>query len=178
MGTASWVSALVYAAAKVGIADHLAGGPKSAAEAAPRMHLHPPTLHRFMRTLAGLGILVEKDDQRFAPDTAGRGAQDRRARCGARHVAHVLWPTFWRTWEHLKFSLETGKSAFALTWGMPIFDYFGQHPEEAALFSESMVGFHGAEPLAVAEAYDFSPFEVVDRRRRRDRQSARRSPAA
>jgi DNA-binding IclR family transcriptional regulator len=56
MGTASWVSALVYAAAKVGIADHLAGGPKSAAEAAAAMHLHAPTLHRFMRTLAGLGI--------------------------------------------------------------------------------------------------------------------------
>jgi hypothetical protein len=44
---------------------------------------------------------------------------------------------------------------------MPIFDYFAQHPEDGALFSESMVGFHGAEPLAVAEAYDFSPFEVV-----------------
>jgi len=161
MGTASWISALVYAAAKVGIADHLADGPKSAAEAAPGMHLHPPTLHRFMRTLAGLGILAEMDNQRFGLTPLGE-ALKAGAPGGARAtLLSFCGPTFWRTWEHLKFSLETGKSAFALTWGMPIFDYFGQHPEEAALFSESMVGFHGAEPLAVAEAYDFSPFEVV-----------------
>jgi hypothetical protein len=125
------------------------------------MHLHPPTLHRFMRTLAGLGILVEKDDQRFGPDTAGRGAQDRRARCGARHVAHVLWPTFWRTWEHLKFSLETGQECICLDLGNADLRLFWPAPRRGALFSESMVGFHGAEPLAVAEAYDFSPFEVV-----------------
>jgi hypothetical protein len=70
-------------------------------------------------------------------------------------------PTFWRTWEHVAYSLETGKSAFKLTWGMPIFDFFGEHPDEAVLFSEAMVGFHGGEPPAVAQAYDFSPFQTV-----------------
>ncbi len=46
---------------------------------------------------------------------------------------------------------------------MPVFEFLAQHPDKAALFSETMVGFHGAEPPAVAAAYDFSPFErVVD----------------
>ena len=44
---------------------------------------------------------------------------------------------------------------------MPIFDYFGQHPEAASLFSEAMVGFHGSEPPTVAEAYDFSGMKTV-----------------
>ena len=44
---------------------------------------------------------------------------------------------------------------------MPVFDYLAQHPEEASFFSETMVGFHGAEPPAVAAAYDFSGFETV-----------------
>ena len=39
---------------------------------------------------------------------------------------------------------------------MGFFDYLAQHPDEAALFSETMVGIHGAEPPAVAAAYDFS----------------------
>ena len=56
MGTASWVSRILYAAAKVGLADQLAAGPKSAAELAGAMSLHAPTLHRLMRTLASLGI--------------------------------------------------------------------------------------------------------------------------
>ena len=44
---------------------------------------------------------------------------------------------------------------------MPVFEYLAQHPEEASYFSEAMVGFHGAEPPAVAKAYDFSAFRTV-----------------
>ena len=161
MGTASWVSALVYAAAKVGIADHLAGGPKSAAEAAAAMHLHAPTLHRFMRTLAGLGILTEQDGQRFALTPFGEALKTGAPGAARATLLSFCGPTFWRTWEHVAYSLETGKSAFKLTWGMPIFDFFGEHPAEAVLFSEAMVGFHGGEPPAVAQAYDFSPFQTV-----------------
>jgi len=45
--------------------------------------------------------------------------------------------------------------------GMSLFDYLAQHPEEAAQFSESMVGIHGGEPPAVAAAYDFSSFGTI-----------------
>ena len=46
---------------------------------------------------------------------------------------------------------------------MPLFEYLRQHPAEASDFSEAMVGFHGEEPPAVAQAYDFSGFKnVVD----------------
>ena len=58
MGAASWVSAVVYAAAKLAVADHLAAGPKSAAELAAATGTHAPSLHRLMRTLTGLGILT------------------------------------------------------------------------------------------------------------------------
>jgi len=44
---------------------------------------------------------------------------------------------------------------------MPVFDYLSQHPEEASYFSEAMVGFHGAEPPAVARAYDFSGVKTI-----------------
>lgn len=65
MGAASWVSATVYAAAKLGLADHLSRA-KSATELAATTRTHAPSLHRLMRTLAGLGILTERDAQRFA----------------------------------------------------------------------------------------------------------------
>ena len=44
---------------------------------------------------------------------------------------------------------------------MPIFDWLAKHPEEASLFSETMVSFHGAEPAAVAAAYDFSRLTTI-----------------
>ena len=66
MVTAYWVSRVVYAAAKLGLADQLATGPKSAAELAGPTRTHAPSLHRLMRTLASLGILTEREAQRFA----------------------------------------------------------------------------------------------------------------
>src|SRR5689334_24933009 len=65
MCAGGWVAAAVYAAAKLGIADHLADGARSAVELAPATRTHAPSLHRFMRTLAGFGILTEGDHQRF-----------------------------------------------------------------------------------------------------------------
>src|SRR5678815_4762156 len=65
------------------------------------------------------------------------------------------------TWQQLLYSLQTGKPGFDKAHGMPVFDWLGAHPEEASLFGETMVGFHGAEPAAVAAAYDFSKFGTV-----------------
>ena len=53
--------------------------------------------------------------------------------------------------------------------GLPLFDYLAQHPEEASHFSEAMVGYHGAEPPAVAAAYDFGRLRHHRGRRRRHR---------
>jgi hypothetical protein len=39
---------------------------------------------------------------------------------------------------------------------MSLFDSLTKQPEEAAWFNDAMIGFHGAEPEAVAKAYEFS----------------------
>src|SRR4051812_36548211 len=59
MATAHWISRIVYVAAKLGLADQLAGGPKSAEELAGPTQTHAPSLYRLMRTLAHLGLLHE-----------------------------------------------------------------------------------------------------------------------
>ena len=72
MGQAAIVSRIVYAAAKLNLADQLAPGPKSAAELAGGMQVHAPSLHRLMRTLANLGVLTEQPEQRFALTDLGQ----------------------------------------------------------------------------------------------------------
>ena len=42
-----------------------------------------------------------------------------------------------------------------------LIDWFEKNPEMASLFSETMVGFHGREPAAVAAAYDFSKMKTI-----------------
>jgi SAM-dependent methyltransferase len=62
---------------------------------------------------------------------------------------------------NLLHSVQTGRTGFEKVQGMPFFDCLAQHPEDASVFSEAMVGLHGAEPPALAAAYDFSPFRTV-----------------
>jgi O-methyltransferase/methyltransferase family protein len=162
MCIASWVSAVVYAAAKLGLADQLATEPKNAAELAGPMRLHAPSLHRLMRTLASLGILTERDAQRFAVTPLGE-ALKADAPGSARATLIAFGGTFWHGWEEILYSLETGNTGFDKAHGMPLFEYLSQHPADASYFNEAMVGFHGNEPPAVAQAYDFSRFKnLVD----------------
>ena len=160
MGIASWVSAVLYAAARLGLADQLATQPKSAAELAPAMQLHGPSLHRLMRTLAGLGVLTERDEQRFALTRLGEALKTG-APGSARATLIAFGGTFWHGWEEILYSLATGKTGFDKAHGMPLFEYLHQHPVDASFFNEAMIGFHGDEPAAVARAYDFSAFKTV-----------------
>src|SRR5678815_794127 len=160
MGIASWVSAVLYAAAKLGLADQLATEPKNAAELATAMQLHAPSLHRLMRTLASLGVLTERDAQRFALTPLGEALQTG-APGSARATLIAFGGTFWHGWEEILYSLETGRTGFDKAHGMPLFEYLSQHPADASYFNEAMVGFHGDEPAAVARAYDFSAFKTV-----------------
>lgn len=161
MATGKWVAAIVYAAAKLGIADHLADGPRSAMELSGATRTHAPSLHRLMRTLAGLGILTERDAQRFALTPLGEALRTGAAGSARATLMAFCGRAFWHSWEEIVYSLETGNSGFEKANGMPVFEYLAQHPEEASYFSEAMVGFHGAEPPAVAAAYQFSGIKTV-----------------
>ena len=54
-----------YPAAKLGIADQLARGPKSAAELAKKVGADLKALFRLMRHLAALGIFTRDESRRF-----------------------------------------------------------------------------------------------------------------
>jgi hypothetical protein len=161
MGTASWVSGIVFGAAKLGLADHLADGPRSAAELAGPTGTHAPSLHRLMRTLASLGILTERDAQRFALTPLGEALKTGAPGSARATLIAFCGQGFWHGWEEIEYSLRTGKTGFDKALGVPLFEYLRQRPEEASYFSEAMVGFHGEETPAVAAAYDFSGFKTV-----------------
>jgi hypothetical protein len=161
MCAGAWVSAALYAAAKLGIADHLAEGPRSAAELAAVTGTHAPSLHRFLRTLSSFGIVAQGEGQRFSLTPLGEAMKTGAPGAARSTLVAFGGPGFWRAWEQIIYSLETGKPGFDKAWGMPLFDFLAQHPDAASHFSEAMVGFHGSEPPTVAEAYDFSGIRTV-----------------
>ena len=156
MATAYWASRAVYVAARLGLADHLAAGPQGAGELAEATGTHAPSLYRLMRTLAGLGLLTQDSNHRFGLTALGhslRAGAPGAARATVLALAGDVW---WRGWENFLHCVETGGTGMQRAWGRPIFDFLADHPDEATHFNEAMIGFHGAEPAAVADAYDFS----------------------
>ncbi len=155
------VTQILRAAAELGIADQLADGPKTAEEISGTLGTHAPSLHRLMRTLASIGILKQGAEHRYALTPLG-DALRADAPGGGRATLLTLGSEWWnRMMEELPYSVRTGKSGFEKALGMPIFEFIGQSPVRASMFSETMVGFHGAEPPAVAAAYDFSQFKTI-----------------
>lgn len=161
MATAYWLSRLVYTAAKMDLADLLAAGPKTAAELAGPTGTNPRALHRFMRTLASFGILMMKDDGTFSLTDLGATLRKDAPGSARSTVLTMAGPFSWGAFNEIEYSLATGKPSVEKVLGMGLFDYLAQHPDEATMFSESMVGIHGGEPPAVAAAYDFSSFGTI-----------------
>ena len=155
------VGRVVLAAAKLGLADHLEAGPRSAEELAGPLRAHAPSLHRFLRTLAGVGILTQRDGLRFALTPLGEALRTN-APGSVRSALLVVGSNWWaRAFDHFVYSLETGKTGMEKAFGRPLFDYLAEHPDDASLFSQLMVFFNGPEPPAVAAAYNFSDFTTV-----------------
>lgn len=161
MATGCWISRLISTAASIGLADYMADGAKSAAELAGSTGTNPRALHRFMRTLASFGILEQRQDDTFTLTPLGDALRSDAPGCARSTVLTMAGPWMWKSLGEFQYSLETGKTAVEKVFGMPVFDYLAQNPADAAQFSEAMVGIHGAEPPAVAEAYDFSNFGTI-----------------
>ncbi len=161
MATGFILSRLVYTAASLGLADHLASGPKSAVELATPTGCDVVALGRFMRTLTNFGILALDDDGRFSLTPLGEPLRSDAPGSVRSSILSMAGQWIWQAWEAFPSTVKTGEPAVDTVFGMPIFDWLAQHPDEAKRFSETMVTVHGAEPPAIAVAYDFSSCGVI-----------------
>ncbi len=109
MITGYWVSRLLYAAAKIGIADLLADGSKSVDELATAIGMQASSLYRLLRALASVGV--------FAQDEQGRFELTPLAVCLKSDVPGSLRPMAlligddinWQSWGDVLHSVKTGK---------------------------------------------------------------------
>src|SRR5687768_7964397 len=63
--TAKWVAPSLGAVARLGVADLVADGPRTAEDLAPDCGADPTALRRVLRALASVGVFAEDDAGRF-----------------------------------------------------------------------------------------------------------------
>jgi O-methyltransferase domain/Dimerisation domain len=155
------VSQAVCVAAKLGVADLLAEGPKGAGELAEATGAHARSLYRLLRTLASVGVFRELPDARFelTPMSECLRADAPGTLRDAAIFMGEEW--HWRVWGHTIESVRTGGSAWERAHGSEIFPWFAAHPEESAVFDRAMTSFSNLATAAVVKAYDFGGFETL-----------------
>jgi hypothetical protein len=155
-----WLSKAVYVAAKLGIADLVAQGSRSVDDLARETKTHGPSLYRVLRALASVGVFVEESPCRFSLTPVAACLRSE-VPGSQRALAIMLGEEQFRAWSELLYCVQTGKTAFDLVFGMPIFEYLAKNPELAKVFDAAMVSVHGRESSAITDAYDFSDIPVL-----------------
>jgi hypothetical protein len=152
----------IHVAARLALADLLAGGPKTAADLAETTRTDASSLDRFLRALTSLGI--------FASDTSGRYRQTASSETLRADHSHSIRPWalmlgarfIWEPIGSLDETIRTGRAAFEHVHHAPFFNHLAEHPEDAAVFNAAMSSMP-SYIAAIVDAYDFSRFQrIVD----------------
>jgi len=163
LATGHIVASALQVVVKLGVADTLASGPRTAAELASELRVNEDALYRVLRALATTGLFDETTPRRFRLTVAGEML---RANVPGSMRDMALWitsPFHFRTYAELMHSVQTGQPAADKVLGMPVFEYFPRDPQLSDIFNNAMTAFSNAVIPAALAVYDFSGIErLVD----------------
>ncbi len=156
------ISQIVATVAHLGVADELAGGPRSSEDLARATGADPDALARLLRASAGLGLFHEVRAGEFALSSVGEWLRaDGPSLC---HLAIAMAaPGHWRSLERLPDVIATGRPAPYEVFGMSLWDYYRHNREERAAFAAAMSGISAVVAEELVARYDVSRFSrIVD----------------
>jgi hypothetical protein len=145
----------LYVVAKLGIADLLSDGPKTAEQLAASTGTNPDFLARLLRFLVSKGVFA-RNAGRFELNELGSMLKADAPR-SARPLA-LYWGSAWNwnSWGNLLGSVTKGKTAFDLTHGSGVFEYMDAHADDADVFNQYMGTLVRDFLKPVLLSYDFS----------------------
>lgn len=161
MISGGWTAGAIAVAARLGIADQLAAGPRSVTDLASATKSHAPTLSRLMRYLASIGVFTEQEDGRYA--ITPLGGMIRKDAPGSMRDAAIFFASHHaqRPWEQAEYSLRTGKASFDHMYGTNPWEWYATHPDDAAEFNACMTALSGTLHKAAVETYDFTGIRSI-----------------
>src|SRR5262245_4557934 len=156
VATGYMASSSLYAALSLNVPDHLASGPKTAAELAKATGANEGALYRVLRLLASLGIFEEVAPKKFALNASAELLK-KDAPGSMRGMAVFLPDPFhYKVYAEIMHSMTTGQPASDKALGMPVFEYLAKNPDYSRVFNDAMTALSAPVAGAAIEAYDFS----------------------
>lgn len=159
--TGYMVSAALFVAVQLRIADELAAGPRSTADLAKGAGANEDALYRVLRALAMVGLFSEARPRTFALTPAGSLLRTGVPGSVRDVVEWLCDPLHFRVYAETMHTVKTGEPAGEKVLGGPVFEYLERDPEESARFNDAMTNFSAGVAPAALQAYDFSGIDVL-----------------
>jgi len=149
------IGSIISVFAKLGIADQLEAGPRTAGELATTIGADADSLYRFLRAAASVGLTAEGAGGKFSQTPMSEVLRSNASPSLRGFAIMGGLEVFSRTWDQLEYSVRTGKTAVDEVYGKPVFQYFQENPEDARVFNQAMTAISTIDSPAVAGAYSF-----------------------
>ncbi len=154
------ISQALFVAAKLGIADILSDGSKTADELAKAAGVNSHGIYHLMRMLVSVGVFSLEDKEKFCLNSLGKhlltGTSD-----SLRGTVMAVGDEIYQAWGNLIYGIKTGKTAFDHTFNRDFYSYLKQDSEASVNFNEWMKETTREWLLPVLEAYDFSEVKTL-----------------
>ncbi|MCB0325431.1 MAG: hypothetical protein KDD69_17735, partial [Bdellovibrionales bacterium] len=158
--TGYWVSQAIYAAAKLGLADHFSSSARQVEELARETETKPDMLFRLLRALASHGIFAEDPPGSFRlTPKAELLKTDHPA--SLRYYSIFFGEYTYTAFSNLLTSIRTGESAFSISFGMNYFDFIADRPDAALIFNNAMGSVSLKQAEILLKEFEFSPFKQI-----------------
>lgn len=154
------ISQAIGVAASLGIADAIAGCPRSSEDIANDVDANPHALSRLLLALESIGVVVRDDSGRFTLTPMGAFLRSDHPSSVRAIAMHATQPSMWQAWGNLLTSVQTGIPAFATTHGMSVWEYRDRDEEAGGVFDAAMAESQSVA-AAITQAYDFDSATMV-----------------
>src|SRR4051795_438020 len=131
------VSQALYCVAELGVSTRLLEGPRTVAELADAIGVHPPALRRLLRDLAGLGLFISTGPDTWAVTPLGATLAEGTPG-SVRDLALTWMDTHYAPFGRLLDTVRDGVPAATLHYGRPYFDWLSGDPAQVQRFTGAM----------------------------------------
>lgn len=155
------VSEVIYVAVQLDLAGLLKDQSRTEEELAQATGTNPTALYRLLRVLGSVGLLEELTPHRFGLTMMGQLLQ--KGVPGSVYTTTLFFgsPRARKIWESLMYSVQTGENANQYAFGVPTWQYYAQHPQEAPVFYNFMTESSNQIAPSLIANYNFEGVKVV-----------------
>jgi hypothetical protein len=155
------VSQAIHVAAELKLADFIGDQPVSVLDLSIRVGAHAESLNRLLRALSTVGVFREAGDRCFVASPMSELLRTDNPLSLWGWAMLIGRPYHWQMWGDLRHSVRTGEDAIRHRYGVDIWTYRADKPEETAIFNAAMAALSRNVTAAIVAACDFTRFQRI-----------------